>query len=51
MILKSKQRFKNEKHSVFTEEVNKVLFSANDDKRAQSINSVETYAYGTSHNT
>ena len=36
-----------EKHNVFIEVVNKIVLSANDDKRIQSINSIETYAYGT----
>ena len=31
-----------------TEEVNKIALSANNDKRIQSIDSVETYAFGTS---
>ena len=31
---------------VFTEEINKIALSSNDDKRMQSINSIETYAYG-----
>ena len=31
----------------FTDEVNKVTLSAADDKRIQSIDSIETYAYGT----
>ena len=33
---------------MFIEEVNKIALSPNDDKRIQSINSRETYAYGTS---
>ena len=33
---------------VFTEEVNKITLSSNDDKRIQSIDSIETCAYGTS---
>ena len=32
---------------VFTEEINKIVLSSNDEERMQSINSVETYAYGT----
>ena len=39
---------KSEKHNVFIEEINKISFSSNDDKRTQSIDSIETYAYGTS---
>ena len=31
---------------LFTEEVCKIASSANDDKRIQSINSIETYTYG-----
>ena len=44
LILKSQQRFRSQKHNVFTEEVNKITLSANDHKRIQSIDSVETYA-------
>ena len=33
---------------MFTEEVNKIALSANDNKRIQSTDSTETYAYGTS---
>ena len=47
-ILKIQQRFKSEKHNVFTEEMNKIALSSNDNKRMQSIDSTETYAYGTS---
>ena len=36
----------NERHKVFTEEINKTAFSSNDDKRMQSFDSKETYAYG-----
>ena len=32
-ILKLLQIFRNEKYNVFTEEVNKIALSANDDKR------------------
>ena len=47
-ILKIQQRFKSEKHNIFTNEVNKISLSSNNDKRIQSIDSIETYAYGTS---
>ena len=33
LILKTLQRFKNERHNVFTEEINKIALSSNDDKR------------------
>ena len=44
VILKAKQRFKSEKHNVFTEEINKMALSSNDDKRIQSFDLIETYA-------
>ena len=47
-ILKIQLRFKSERHNVFIEEINKIALSSNDDKRMQSIDSIETYAYGTS---
>ena len=47
-ILKKQQRFKSETHNIFTEEINKIPLSSNDNKRMQSIDSIETYAYGTS---
>ena len=46
-ILKTQQRLKSERH-VFTEEINKIALSLNDDKRMQSIDSIEIYAYRTS---
>ena len=42
------ERFKSERHNVFAEEINKVTLSSSDDKSVQSIDSIETYAYGTS---
>ena len=47
MILKSQERFKNEKNIIFTKQINKIAFSSNDDKRMQSIDSTETNAYET----
>ena len=32
IILKSQQRFKSEAHNVYTEEINKIALSSNDDK-------------------
>ena len=46
--LKTQQRFKSERHNIFTEEINKIALSSNDHKRMQSIDSIETYAYRTS---
>ena len=40
--------FKSEKHNVFTEEINKIALSSNNDKRMQSTDSIETYVYGAS---
>ena len=48
LILKSQQSLRSQIHNVFTEEVNKIDLSANDDKIMQSIDSVETCVYGTS---
>ena len=47
MILKSHQRFKSRRHNVFTEGINKIALSTNDDKRIQSLDFIETYAYKT----
>ena len=44
-ILKIQQRFKSERHNVFTEEINKIALSSNDDKIMQSIDSIQTNAY------
>ena len=42
LILKLQQKFRSKKN-VFTEEVNKIALSPNNDKRIQSVDSVETY--------
>ena len=47
IILKSQQRFKSDHHEVYTEEVNKIALSSNDDKRLQTFDRVTTYPYGT----
>ena len=36
LILKTQQRFKSERHNVFTEKINKIALSSNDDKRIKS---------------
>ena len=41
-ILKTPQRFKSERHNVFTEEVNKIALSSYDDKRKESIDLIKT---------
>ena len=49
LILKTQQRFRSEKRKhVFTEEINKIALGLNDDKRRQSIDSIERYAHQTS---
>ena len=48
VILKTQQRFKSEGKNVFTEEINKIVLSSKDDKRMQSIDSIESYAHETS---
>ena len=47
-IKENQQRFKSERHIVFTGKINKIDLSSNDDKTMQSIDSIEAYAYGTS---
>ena len=37
IMLKLQQRFKNYNHEVYTEEVNKIALSSNDDKILQTI--------------
>ena len=48
LLLKTQQRFKSERHNAFTEKINKIALNSNDDKRIQSLDSIETYEYGTS---
>ena len=38
---------KSHHHKVYTEEVNKITLSSDDDKRLQTFNRVTTYPYGT----
>ena len=47
IILKSQQRFKSDHHKVYTEEVNKIALSSDDDKRLQTFDRVTTQPYGT----
>ena len=48
IILKTQQRFKSEGYNAFTKEINKTAGISNLDNGIQSIDSIETYAYGTS---
>ena len=43
IVLKSQQRFKSERHDVYTEEVNKIALSSNDDKRLQTFDRITSY--------
>ena len=47
IILRSQQRFRSDHHRVYTEEVNKIALSSNDDKRIQTYDKITTYPYGT----
>ena len=44
-ILKSQQRFESETHNVYTEEINKIALSSNDDKRLQTFDRITSYPY------
>ena len=47
VIIRSQQRFRSYDHKVYTEEVNKIALSSNDDKRIQTFDKVTTFPYGT----
>ena len=47
VILRSQQRSKSDYHEVYTEEVNKIALSSNDDKRLQTFDRVTTYRHRT----
>ena len=48
IVLKSQQRFQSERHDAYTEEINKIALSSNDDKRLQTFNRITSYPYGAS---
>ena len=48
VIRKSQLRFKSDCHDVYTEKINKIALSSNDDKRIQTFDKISTYPYGTS---
>ena len=45
-VLRSQQRFKSDNHSVYTENINKIALSCNDDKRFVATDGIESYPYG-----
>ena len=45
-VLKSQQRFKSENHSVYTENINKIALSCDDDKRIVAADGISSYPYG-----
>ena len=46
VILKSQQRFISKKHDVYTEKIDKIALSNNDDKRTVSSHKISSYPYG-----
>ena len=46
VTLKSQQRFISKKHDVYTENINKIALSNNDDKRIVSSDKITSYPYG-----
>ena len=45
-MLKSQQKFKSENHEVYTESINKIALSSNDDKRILDLDGIMSYPYG-----
>ena len=46
VLLKSQQRFTSKNHDVYTEDINKIALSNDDDKRIVSSNKIKSYPYG-----
>ena len=47
VLLRSQHRFRSDHHKVYTEKVNKISLSSNDDKKIQTFDKVTTYPFGT----
>ena len=47
IILKPQQRLKRDSNNVYTQQINKIALSSNDDKRLQTFDKITTYPYGT----
>ena len=43
IILQSQQKFKSDHRNVYTEQINKIVLSSNDDKRFQTFDKITTY--------
>ena len=48
IVLKSQQRFKSERQGVYTEEINKIALSSNDNKRLKTFDRITSYPYAAS---
>ena len=46
VVLKSQQRFRSKGHDVYTENINKIALSSNDDKRLTASHKITSYPYG-----
>ena len=46
VVLKSQQRFRSKGHDVYTENINKIALSNNDDKRLTASDKITSYPYG-----
>ena len=45
-VLRPQQRFKSENHSVYTENINKIALSCDDNKRIVAADGISSYPYG-----
>ena len=46
VVLRSQQRFKSKGSDVYTEYINKIALSSNDDKRLIALDKITSYPYG-----
>ena len=45
IMLQLQQRFKNHHHNIYTEKINKIALSSNNDKRLKTFDKIKTYPY------
>ena len=45
-MLKSQHGFKSKNHELYTENINKIALSSNDDKRNVALDGIASYPYG-----